>query len=348
MGGVWGWKVWIVAVAVMSGMILGAAGCGNSELSATTQSATANWEISERTVFIEGKPANPAVASLLQQLASDSGLGVPVTGEEFRDLLSRISPEVYAENVVKYATPQSVAIQNREHVDYRKVFMKPRRIKEGVKFLADHQPVLDLAESQYGVARKDIVAILMWESGLGEFVGAHFIVNVFLGQILYLEEARDVAVRELILRGDADTTALQISPSERKRLDRLKRSAVANLAALLRSCKDKKVDATRVRGSWGGAIGYVQFMPSSMPFAKDGDGDGDIDLCTWPDAIFSVANYLHENGYGETAKARRRAIHAYNPIQSYVEGVIQYADAVWKRHQEEESTHGKGTHGLQK
>jgi len=336
MGGVREWKVGMRVFLTVCAVVLGMAGCGDHELSATTQSAAANWELSERTVFKEGKPANSFVATLLESLASTTGQGKPVSEEEFRLLLTGLSPEIYPENIIKYATPQSVTIQNREHRDYRKVFLKPRRIAEGAKFIAQHQAELDSAQALFMVEARDIVSILMWESGLGEFVGKHYIVNVFLGQILYLDQARDLAVRELIIKGEADTTALKIGEAERKRLDRLRRSAALNLAALLRMSKEKGVEAARLRGSWGGAVGYVQFMPSSMQFARDGDGDGQIDLCTWPDAIHSVANYLHANGYGASEKARRRAIHAYNPIDSYVNGVIEYADAVWKKYQEKE------------
>ena len=334
MGGVRARVMNSTKLLMLYGLIFGAIGCGNSQLSATTQAAMAGWELSERTLFVDGKPANSHVAALLESLASPAGPGQAITEQEFREMLGQLSADVYAEKIIKYATPQSVAIQNKEHADYSKVFMKPGRIKAGLKFLADNDSTLEKAEKLYSVEKKDIIAILMWESGLGEFVGNHYIFNVFLGQILYLDKARDLAVRDLIAKGEVDSTAMQLGAVEKRRLDRLKRAAVINLVSLIRISKEQNVDATLLKGSWGGAIGYVQFMPSSMQFAKDGDGDGRIDLCTWPDAIFSVANYLHENGYGATAKARRRAIRAYNPIDSYVDGVIRYADAVWKRHQE--------------
>ena len=332
MGGVWEHSK-IVLWMVAGTLILGGSGCGGEQLSRTAQSAIAGWHLSEATVFVEGKPANASVAALLKALASPSGKGTAVSEQEFREQLGQLAPDVYAASVIKYATPQSVAIQNREHADYRKIFMKPRRIKAGVEFLNEQRLVLDKAAAEFGVAQKDMAAILMWESGLGEFVGNHFVYNVLLGQILYLDQARDLAVRDLISRGQADSSLLRISETEGRRLERLKRSAVFNLAALLRVSKEKGVDPTRQRGSWGGAIGYVQFMPSSMQFARDGDGDGQIDLCTWPDAIFSVANFLHENGYGPNEKARRRALRAYNPLDSYVEGVIEYAEAIDQKQQ---------------
>jgi membrane-bound lytic murein transglycosylase B len=317
-----------------SAVILGATSCGNSQLSASAQSAVTTWELSEKSLFSGGKPANPRIATLLDALAAPAGAGQPVTEAEFRALLSRLSPEVYADKIIKYATPQSIAIQNKEHANFSRIFLKPHRVKAGVRFLEEHQLELEAAERLYQVQKKDIVAILMWESGLGEFVGNHYIVNVFLGQILYLDAARDLAVRDMIARGEADSTALTLGEAEAKRLERLKRSAAANLVTLLRLSKEKGVDPAIQKGSWGGAIGYVQFMPNSMPFARDGDGDGRIDLTSWPDAIHSVANFLHANGYGVTSKARRRAIRAYNPLDSYVDGVSLYADTIWKRYAE--------------
>lgn len=334
MGGVFVVALRKSVLLAASVVILAATSCGNSQLSASTQSAVSTWSLSEAALFSAGKPAHAQITALLEALAAPAGAGQPVSEAEFRALLGRLAPEVYADKIIKYATPQSVAIQNQEHADFSNIFLKPRRIKAGVQFLGEHQAELEQAEQLYKVERRDIVAILMWESGLGEFVGNHYIVNVFLGQILYLDVARDLAVRDLIARGEADTTALALGAAERRRLERLKRNAAANLVTLLRLSKASGVDPAAQKGSWGGAIGYVQFMPNSMVYAKDGDGDGRIDLRTWPDAIHSVANYLHENGYGGTTRARRRAIHAYNPLDSYVDGVIRYADAVWKSYQE--------------
>ena len=73
-------------------------------------------------------------------------------------------------------------------------------------------------------------------------------------------------------------------------------------------------------------------MPASMSYAADGDGDGKIDLHSWPDAVMSVAKYLKERGnYGPTDSQRRKAIFSYNPLDSYVNGVIKYADAIWEQ-----------------
>lgn len=321
------------AVVVMS--LLSSLGCEMLQ-SAGGYPETASWRISVDTVFPEGKPANPFIQQLIDSLKSRTLSGAEVSEEEFRELLQRASTVVYQEKVIKYATPQSVEIQNKEHEDFSRIFLKSKRIKQGAEFLQTHDSTLTAAQVKHQVKKQDIVSILMWESGLGEFVGDHLIFNIFLGQLLYLDEARTVAVKQLIADGALDSAAVTITAAEKARLQRLKKGALRNLITLIRMGKEKGYDAAQVKGSWGGAIGYVQFMPNSMQFAVDGDANGQIDLCTWPDAIFSVANYLQKNGYGASDRARRRAIHAYNPLDSYVTGVMKYANAIWERY---ESSH---------
>ena len=155
----------------------------------------------------------------------------------------------------------------------------------------------------------------MWESGLGEFTGNLRVFNVLVAQLLYLEEAQQEAIRQIRAKGDANPLA---SPAlvikQEKRFAKIRRRCVGNLVALLRQSKAKGVDPLSLTGSWAGAIGYPQFMPASMSYAADGDGDGKIDLHSWPDAVMSVAKYLKERGnYGPTDSQRRKAIFSYNP-----------------------------------
>ncbi len=129
------------------------------------------WEIHEKYLFagLFKQPANPFVEDLVERLNSDEGDGVAVTKDEFVALVNRTeSSTVYREQLIKVATPRSVAIQNREHRDFLDVFMAEKRISAGVDFLTAHQSTLAEAEDLYSVARRDIVSILMWESGLGQ------------------------------------------------------------------------------------------------------------------------------------------------------------------------------------
>jgi membrane-bound lytic murein transglycosylase B len=212
--------------------------------------------------------------------------------------------------------------------------LKKKRINAGVKFLKDYNTILLEAEKRYNVSRKDIVSILMWESGLGEFTGNHRVFNIFMGQLLFLDFAQEHAINEMKNKGEKYPNEYTDTPEkQQERFRALRRSAVNGLTALFRYAKLYNYDPMLLKGSWGGAIGYTQFMPYRLDLAIDGDNDGDVDLFSWPDAIFSVANYLREYGnYKWDYKNRKKAIRSYNHNDEYMHGVIAYADTIWKKY----------------
>jgi len=300
---------------------------------------SATWKITIESVFdVEGNPANPYITELFSKLLHVSENEPRFSIEEFRQLLERPeSQEVYAKQLIKYATPKSKTIQENEHNDYSTVLLKENKIQEGINFLKGNKATFEAVEQKYGVARTDIVVILMWESGLGKYSGNYRVFNIFMQQLLFLDDAQKFSVDEMITNGEISQAAADsMITANWKRLDKLKKRAIKGLVALLKDCKEKGMDPLEQLGSWGGAIGYVQFMPFNLHLAVDGDEDGKIDLKTWPDAIFSVANYLKNFGkYSKSHDARRRAIFSYNPINTYVNGVIKYADTIWVRYREE-------------
>jgi membrane-bound lytic murein transglycosylase B len=98
-----------------------------------------------------------------------------------------------------------------------------------------------------------------------------------------------------------------------------------NLLALVRQCKARGIDPLTVKGSWAGALGFPQFMPFSLRWAEDGDGDGKIDLYTFDDSIASIANYLEQHGWARSAE---RAVWDYNHEDAYVKGVLAFSKAL--------------------
>jgi peptidoglycan lytic transglycosylase B len=249
--------------------------------------------------------------------------GAFVSAAELRALLDDPrAKEIYRPELVKYATPQSVKIQNAEHKSFLKLFMRKAKLKKGADFLSARKDELARAEQRFGVKREDIVSVLMWESNLGAVTGKYLVVNTYLGEIMFLDEV----FAEIEKKGG--TMSPESARAQHlRRLARLKENAVKFLVALLRSAKAKNVDPLTIRGSWAGAIGFPQFMPTSMRYAIDGDEDGQIDLYKFPDAIFSIASYLAAHGYKED---RAAAIYAYNADSEYVRGVQAYADEIAK------------------
>ena len=325
----------VVRLAKLVSATLLFAACG-SPIAPTADPVT--WQIAKPylyTGYFESAN-NPYVEDLTNRLSSTEGPGTPVSKSEFIALLGRPeSREVYSDKLIKVATPKSVEIQNQEHSNFLNVFMREKRLVAGVSFLSSQSTTLTEVQERYGVAQQDIVSILMWESGLGEFTGNLKVFNVLMGQLLFLDAAAEYAVAEMIAAGDSSYNGEGDSAGRQvERFDRIKKRCVNNLVALLRQSKSSETDPLSHLGSWGGAIGYPQFMPFSMVYAVDGDGDGTVNLHTWPDAIMSVGSYLKQRGeYGPDIEDRRGAIHSYNPIDSYVDGVIAFADTIWARHQ---------------
>ena len=81
-----------------------------------------------------------------------------------------------------------------------------------------------------------------------------------------------------------------------------------------------------IKGSYAGAMGISQFMPSNIPeLAKDGNNDGSIDLFNHADAIASIAFFLKRHGWkpGISKKKARKVVHHYNHSDQYVAAVLK-------------------------
>ncbi len=150
---------------------------------------------------------------------------------------------------------------------YWTLFSDPERVRAGVAFWEAHAAALAAAEARTGVPASVVVAILGVESRYGAVMGG------------------DPVLRSLYTLGFFHP----------------RRGAFfrAELGHFLRLAADEGWDLAEVRGSYAGAMGMGQFIPSSYRrYAVDGDGDGTRDLFHSPDdAIASVANYFAEHGW---------------------------------------------------
>jgi membrane-bound lytic murein transglycosylase B len=155
----------------------------------------------------------------------------------------------------------------RSWEEYRANFVNPQRIAAGKTFWKAHRPSLERAEQQYGVPPEYIVAIIGIETYYGRYAGRWRVVDA-LTTLAFDYPAR--------------------SPYFRSELEHY----------LLLS-RDTGADVFSVRGSYAGAIGIPQFMPSSTRrFGVDFDGSGAVDLRkSATDAIGSVGNFLKEHGW---------------------------------------------------
>ncbi len=156
---------------------------------------------------------------------------------------------------------------------YQQKMLDQQRINAGVKYLAAHKKWFDLAQQKYGVPAEIIAAILSIETRMGKLLGKHRSLDALLSlAFAYPESAKKIQRQEFFRQEAIDLIAL----------------AMIN-----------QTDPFVYRGSFAGAIGVPQFMPSSMRrHAIDFDKDGQIDLQDSPaDAIGSVARYLVSFGW---------------------------------------------------
>ena len=257
-----------------------------------------------------------ALASELSDKMSYSDL-LKIINKEPSDL-----DEKHYSKVKDIAGPRSVAKQKQAHKDYVPVLVNDKTVRKGLNFFDEYKGTILRAYRQTGVKPEDILAVLNWESKFGEHRGTFSVYQIFMGQICYLPEMEET----LYESGAYDAEDVMKRPNALKRLEKLKKKSVKNMAALISLAMDKHFNFYEIQGSWAGAIGIPQFMPSSMDFAADGDGDGEIDLNNMDDAIFSVATYLQKHGYEEFGA--KHAFMAYNPEEMYVRGVSLYSQKI--------------------
>lgn len=283
-----------------------------------------SWRLSTRL-----PPGSSERAALLAELTAPtsndpSTVGeASLTHEEAEALLSDPRADlVYADKTIAITAPSMLARQRRDHLDLMKAFLAPERVEAGARFAAEHAAVLQAAETKHGVSRTAVVAILLWETKLGTITGDWVAFNALASQAFFARLASAVALSRAEERRQLDPERHE------RRVEAIERRARRNLVALVRQCRAKGIDPLTVKGSWAGALGYPQFMPASLRWADDGDGDGRIDLFDFDDAIFSVARYLAEHGW---ATSREGAVWAYNHEDAYVKGVLAYAQALERR-----------------
>ena len=173
-------------------------------------------------------------------------------------------------SVARFIMPP-VAGTAKNWAAYRARFVEPIRIRAGVVFWRANERWLALAEEIYGVPPEVVVGIVGVESIFGRQMGNFRVI-------------------------DALATLAFDFPAGRKNRSDFFKDELENWFVL---CKSEGIDPTAWRGSYAGALGMAQFMPSSFnKYAVDFDGDGHVDLHTSAaDVIGSVANYLAEFGW---------------------------------------------------
>jgi membrane-bound lytic murein transglycosylase B len=151
--------------------------------------------------------------------------------------------------------------------EYRPIFLNERRIREGTEFWVAHRQALDQASIKSGVAPEYLAAILGVETYYGRLTGTYRVLDALV------------------------TLSFDYPPREKFFREELEQYLLLT--------RDAHLDPKTLKGSYAGAMGAPQFMPSNYRrYAVDADANGRIDLWNdWPDVCASVGNYLKEHGW---------------------------------------------------
>jgi membrane-bound lytic murein transglycosylase B len=166
--------------------------------------------------------------------------------------------------------------------EYRKIFLTEKRISQGIDFWNENRELIASAAEQFGVDESIIVSIIGVETSYGRITGSYRTIDALVTLGFYYPQNLS-SDRSSFFSGE--------------------------LIQYMQLASEEGLPAVEVTGSYAGAMGMGQFMPSSYrEYAVDFDEDGKRDLWrSTPDVVGSVANYLHRHGWQPGKPVTRRA-----------------------------------------
>lgn len=246
---------------------------------AETSAASAEKKATDAAEIVKVQPAEkanePRLSTSDYLAQKDVRVFLKKVSEEKHIPLEWLENEVavarYSPLTEKYTTPKPNADRkttpDKNFRLYKRNLVNEERIANGVEFLAQNADAFARAEAVTGVSRYAIAAVIGVETIYGKNMGRFRVLDALMTLSF------DYPRRAKYYRGE--------------------------LAAFLDFCWQQQVRPVSVKGSFAGAMGLGQFMPSSMEaYGRDGNGDGRIDTVNVPaDGIMSVANFLKVHGW---------------------------------------------------
>jgi membrane-bound lytic murein transglycosylase B len=222
---------------------------------------------------------HPGTDEFVERAASEYGL----SETEVRALLGEAE---YKQSIVDAISRPA---EGKPWHQYRKIFLTDKRISQGIEFWTKNRELIASASKKYGVDEATIVAIIGVETSYGRNTGGYRTIDALVTLGFYYPQNLS-----------SDRSAFFSS----------------ELMHYIQLAAEEDLPANEITGSYAGAMGMGQFMPSSYrEYAVDFDGDGKRDLWrSTPDVVGSVANYLHRHGWQPGKPVTRRARASSNAV----------------------------------
>ncbi len=267
-----------------------------------------------------------------------------ITETARKDLFQKgISPDFLGEIELKYTRKKNWIQSSLKLIepnvygflyqgDYMKHDSKRARKKTSRYLMAHHHSFL-AAEKRYRVSAESIAALLWVETKLGNDMGQHAVPFVFYSIALASQPSVCREMEKLLpIKLDGAKTAEKpdAATAARKLEERCKQKsewAISELKELSRLHESGKLDAFKLRGSFAGAFGIPQFLPSSYAKYAISEYRKKPNLFLISDAILSVGNFLKQNGWKpDSTDSQAQALYAYNRSRDYGVVILQMAE----------------------
>ena len=243
---------------------------------------------------------------LAYQIVSDHLQGSNIPEAYIREAFTHDEIKIHKEIAEKFARPY----EKKTWKVYRKIFVKDSRIAAGAKFYKENIELIKKVSDEYKVDPFIIVTIAGIESNYGSHHSQYSVFNSLYSQIHDMPKRAKWASKEL--------------------------------AEFIKYCYNDHLDPQEIGGSYAGAFGFGQFIPSSFNnFSVDFNEDGVRQPYDWPDVLASIANYLRLNGYTPNSNNYDRdgdiwkSIYAYNHADNYVMAVLELRNEIKNQSQSE-------------
>jgi membrane-bound lytic murein transglycosylase B len=234
----------------------------------------------------------------------------------------------------------SIPVTTREIPEIYEQFLTPEAILLAKKFLQENSTILDEMEKKFSVDREVVTAILLVESRFGENIGK-FRVLPTLASMAVMDSPENIEANYSVLRvADPEMTYDRVQGVAKKRASWAYQELKNFLLIVLR----ENFDPLEIRGSYAGAVGMAQFVPSSYLGYAESKNGFERWLTSKEDAVFSIGNYLKSHGWNKNLplEKKKRVLWYYNHSKPYIETVLLVAQKI-KNQLPRQAGQGKGT-----
>ncbi|MCX8071748.1 MAG: lytic murein transglycosylase [Candidatus Binatia bacterium] len=198
-------------------------------------------------------------------------------------------------------------------------FLRPQSVAQLRQCWYTYRAEIEAAERRTGVPGTLLVSLLHVESRCGQNTGGHRIL-FRLARLAMAGEPNNLRWNLALWLDGPRRAADDLAAKLASRARYLEDTFYPEVRATLELARRWRVDPLELRGSTAGALGWPQFLPSSvLRFGRDGNSDGRVDLFDPADAALSAAEYLRAHGWtmGATSDEQRQALWHYNRSRSY-------------------------------